>query len=214
MHCWQHIHRPALGPCGGSHGRYQQGGSFTAPTQGFVHCSGTPQSQRRKKEMERKTYDGTFLTSMTYFEFLTSHVFGQFWRDISPILFLHHVTLLSVFGPVVNLCCKVLPQSKRIQTDGQKYCKHDGQKYCKHLNIYCEASGHESHARKGNWHWRSLLIRSNLGGSITVGKAWTWQSQGLGARRIVPKLVNNMLLPFTMAPFLGTRSDFLGFFVT
>lgn len=97
---------------------------------------------RRKKEMERKTYDGTFLTSMTYFEFLTSHVFGQFWRDISPILFLHGVTLLSVFGPVVNLCCKVLPQSKRIQTDGQKYCKH--------LNIYCEASGHESHARKGN----------------------------------------------------------------
>ena len=52
MHCWQHIHRPALGPCGGSHGRYQQGGSFTAPTQGFVHCSGTPQSQKEKRNGE------------------------------------------------------------------------------------------------------------------------------------------------------------------
>ena len=59
------------------------------------------------------------LTYLTCFEFLTSHVFGQFWCDISPILALHHVTLLSVFGPVVDLCCKVLPQSKWRQLDGQ-----------------------------------------------------------------------------------------------
>ena len=80
------------------------------------------------------------LTNLTCFELLTSHVFGQFWCDISPILLLHHVTLLSVIGPVVDLCCKVLPQSKWRQLDGQKMqtCAYD------------EASGPESHARKGN----------------------------------------------------------------